>query len=502
MVIFLVYYCALTFSQNIVYTRIFDTKRSNVPLMIINNHPNYFYLLRYDKKGHDFDLERRAKQDGKMLAFTPLRLESINANWFNFENLEYQLLELNGKIYFIFEKAENSHHAIYLKTIDTSGTVADFKELASISRDKTMSDSRFIFSLTAQNKLLIIGEQYYNNSTVKKMALLYDPEKNENLWIKKLPLENPYTGYSREFKCSANNDLFYVLTKSYILSYKRKNVSRVQLSVPVFSYDSLTIVSFLNGEKMFTKKPLLIKKPFDLKNISLVPFNNSVTAMVHFAKQENPGDDSIFFLIKSFKSDLSEILFTNCSPLNAAIAKRLTFYDGTDYDGASDKDYTACEQKSNEDFIYDLSERKEESYYKELLLFQSDLKTGKMISQQIIPRKIFYFPDRTPFKNIGLTTQLLRNKNFYCFVLEDNSNVNKTAEDFNFHKFSTKTDLWGGNLISYCLKENGSLEKKIIYKSNGFDFVPLKYSSNQNDFIFYLNNEKTERFGFLDLKNF
>jgi hypothetical protein len=196
------------------------------------------------------------------------------------------------------------------------------------------------------------------------------------------------------------------------------------------------------------------------------------------------------------------IHYPSTSPLNDLLYKKMTFFDGTDFNNASDKDYSLCDQKQNENYSYTLSERKEENFYKELVLWQTDLKTGQVASQQIVPRKIFYFDDRIRFKNIGVTAQALCNKKYYTLVLEDDGNAKKTAEDFDFQDFSRQKNLWGGNLVSYCLKENGNFEKKIVYKNNRFDYVPLIYSSNQDDFIFYLNDGGTEKFGIFNLNTF
>ena len=71
-IIFLVNYCAFLFGQNLTLSRTFETKRQNIVLSLINNHHNYFYVLRYNKLGHDMAIERRNKPNGEILSFTPL----------------------------------------------------------------------------------------------------------------------------------------------------------------------------------------------------------------------------------------------------------------------------------------------------------------------------------------------------------------------------------------------------------------------------------------------
>src|SRR4051812_2137249 len=126
----LINYCAFLFSQNLTYTRDFDTKRRSVPLQIINNHPDYFHLLRYNKLAHDLTIERRAKPSGEVETFTALRLDSVNADWFDYEKLDYLFIEHNKQTYFVFEKTLNTKKAIYLKTVDSLGRSSGFKEIA------------------------------------------------------------------------------------------------------------------------------------------------------------------------------------------------------------------------------------------------------------------------------------------------------------------------------------------------------------------------------------
>ena len=108
--------------------------------------------------------------------------------------------------------------------------------------------------------------------------------------------------------------------------------------------------------------------------------------------------------------------------------------------------------------------------------------------------KIFFFDDRTRYKNIGMSAQILCNGDYSCFLLEDEDNEKRRPEDFNFHRFSRQKYLWGANLVAYTIRQNNEMTKAVIYRNKGYDFVPLNYSSNQCDFVFYLNKGKTEKF--------
>lgn len=501
-IIVLINYCAFLFSQSITYTRNFDTKRKSVPIQIINNQPDYFYVLRYNKPAHDLTIERRVKPSGEVAAFTPLKLDSVNADWFDYERLNYKFFEYKNTAYFVFEKTVNLKKTIYLKVIDTLGRSNGFAELAYLEKETNVSDIRFEFKQNDDGHLLITGSQFYLNKTSKKVVMLYDLEKREKIWLKKLPLENPYTGYSQSYTANTNGDLFYILSKARVDGYKRKYIKSTQVMVPVFFYDSLFVMSFLKNDGALNRSSLAIHGLSGLKSISIAPGEKQITVLANYTQQSNSGEDNPFFLTQGFSNDLSVEPFSTVTLFKTDIKKQLTFYDGTDYKNAADKDHALVQSITAEGYNYFIAGRSEENYYKELLLWKTNLRTGEVISQELIPRKIFYFDDRTRFKNIGVTAQQIYNANFYSFLLEDADNLPIHPHNFNFREFSRQKYLWGANLVAYILRPDGNFEKKLVHKNGGYDFVPLSYSSNQNDFVFYLNEGKLEKFAILKLDGF
>jgi hypothetical protein len=500
-IILLVNYCAFLFSQQITSSRNFETRKKNVPLAIINKHPKYFHVLRYNKEVHDITVERRAKPSAEIIAFTPLKLDSVNAHWFNYESLDYIFFESNSKIYFLFEKVLNFKREIFLKVVDTTGKSTGFIELAALDKEKNIDDFRFEFKLTAQNKILILATQDYFNGTSKKVAQLYDPEKLEKIWVKKLPIENQATGFSMGYECNEENDLFYVRVNAEIISFSRKYENHSQVEVPVFFYNSVTMISFLNDAPSPVEKEIAVDKMLGLNGISLFPSANDVSLWVHFSKTGDTGEEKVFFLSQKWSKDLATDKYARITPLSSRLEEQLTFYDGSDFKSAADKKYFLLDKMNCNNSCYILSERREENFYKELILVKVDLSTGEILKQEIIPRKIFYYDDRTRFRSMGETIRILSDTNFYSILLESRANIQKEAADFRYHKFS-KQGASGGNVVSYILRANGNLEKKIFYKNDGYDFIPLPYQSDQPDFIFYLNRTRFEKFAILKLNPF
>jgi antitoxin component YwqK of YwqJK toxin-antitoxin module len=95
---------------------------------------------------------------------------------------------------------------------------------------------------------------------------------------------------------------------------------------------------------------------------------------------------------------------------------------------------------------------------------------------------------------------LIQNNKLMVLVLESPLNFSNEPNAFNYHRFKKETNLWKANIVMYVLNEDGTLEKKIMYRNNNYDAVPMDYQSNgQKDFVLYLNNGKSEKFAILNL---
>jgi hypothetical protein len=497
-IIFLILnYCLSIFSQNIKFTRTFDTKRKLVPVSIINNHPDYFYVLRYNKLAHDLTLERRAKPSGEILSFTPFKLDSVNAGWFDYENLDHLFFAKDHKVYFLFERVTNFKKDIFLKVVDTSGKSSGFINIATLDKDKNMSDFNFQYKLTRENNILLIGSSFYINNTAKKIVMLYDPFKREKIWVRKLPLENSQTGYSQSFQCNSRNDLAYMMFKSRIVGFKRKVIGQTQAEIPVFYFDSLSM-NVISEKGTFFRKNLSVQNLSSINTALVNMTDTTVMASLHFSKENDKGEESVFFLNEKFTTDLSTIIFSHTAPLNKRNIEKLTFYDGSDFNSPADKDYNLVKEIAINEKLIILSERTDENYYKEMILVQANQRTGIIEDQEIIPRKIFYFDDRTRFKNLGISSLVACGDTIHVIVIENKSNQKQAPSEFKYHDFTKARNVWGANVVDYTLLKN-ELKKTLIYKNANFDFIPLPYQSNQCDFVMYLNSGKLEKFAFLPL---
>jgi hypothetical protein len=200
-----------------------------------------------------------------------------------------------------------------------------------------------------------------------------------------------------------------------------------------------------------------------------------------------------FFLV--YKPDSTGMKRT-ATAMDAKLVEQLTFYDGP-FRESYLKYHNLLKISEGDSMVELLLERVEQYYSKELLFLSVNKKTGSVTSQRLIPRKLFFFRERSRFKNLGVVVNS-KYRGLSRFVLLENPlNFNKSADDFSYHQFIRETNLWRTNVVMYTLGQDGKIGKELIYRNSDFDLVPLKYeSSYEGDMVFYLNNGRYEKFVF------
>lgn len=487
-------YCIFILGQQqIQFSKTFETKKKNVPVAILNNHQNYFHVLRYNKAIHDFTLERRSKPNCTMLSFTPLRLDSVNAFWFNYEKLDYLFFEEDHKVYFLFEKVLNTKLTLYLKIIDTLGKSSGFIELSNLEAEPGVG-LHFNFSKEKNHKILVVGSMAYSKGITKKSAVLFDLKNLKPLWIKKLPHENSTTEITEGFTVNSNNDLFYTHYKIYSQAFIPRGSINERI---ITEYGPITVFkSFCNSKEMLSKT-LNIKHIEAIYSASLITQNMNVIFAGHLV-EEDLGKRPYLFTVK-LNDSLNETIFTYKHDFTKEITDQLSFYDGTNYKEPAYKNYQLKNVFANSGEALYISERKEENYYKELLCWKLNLETGAVENMSIIPRKIFYFDDRTRFKKLGEAMVTYKNGILNAYVLEHPRNLNTNNNAFKFHDFSKQTNVWEGNIVNYSFTRDG-VNKRNIFSNGNFDLIPIIYQSEStNDEVFYFNEGNFEKFGFISL---
>jgi hypothetical protein len=495
----LVFYCAQSYSQQFSVSRNFQTVKKNIPLGIINNHDNYFYLLRCNKLAHDVIIERRRKPDAEIIAFCPLRLDSVNAHWFDYENLDYLFFESHDRAYFVFEKVLNDKRTIYLKSCDTLGKSSAFAEVASIVRDKNTRDFYFRFKLLESGKILIVATRSDMNDATRKLVMLYDPQNRIVIWKKPLPVENPYTGYSTAYDINNRGDLFYIMVKSRLVGYRRHFSNQQQTMVPVLRFDSLALYTLPATRDTLRKWKIGINAFDRMNSLRVMATDSAVTVCLHFAIEDTiSGKKTVYFVNQGFGHDPDSALFYYVAPLKPEIAAQLQFYDGGDSNEAADKLYSSVESIVQGQYIYQVSERKDDNYYKELLLLKVNGANGFVEFQGVVPRKIFFYPGRTRFRNLGLTNSAVCDNVFYTILLEHRANGKIPAKEYDYRKFNKQQYTNSANVVMYYL-EGDSIKKKVLMVNEDYEWIPLNYRGNQCDFVLYQSRGKVERFVILPL---
>jgi hypothetical protein len=481
--------CMISFSQILTFTRKFETVGKNVPMAIINSHPDFFYLLRYNKSIHDFTVEQRSKPTAEIIGFTALKLDQINSDWFDYTKLDYLFFEQDKKLYFVFERVLNTKKTIYLKIIDTLHKSRGFIEIETLNAEKGMLDFAFEFKTTFNNNILIIASRRYHNAT-NKTVILFNIQKAKIEWRNKLPIENDYTGYSHEFLCNEKMDLFYLRSKTHVASFERKYMHQMQMQLPVVFYDNITLTALLHNEPTIIHSIPILNNVDRLNKIVLSAADNGILVQAHYAiEEEESRYKKVFLSSTKLSDDLSTILYSQTTSLNKDREQQLTFYDGTDSKYAGDKHYSLVSKHGNENYDFQISERLDDAAYKELLVIGTDIKTGNIFTQHVIMRKGAW-PATTAFFNGNLN----------IVTNEAPSNFKKSTAESKYHKFKKESFFWGSNIVMYTITDKGEITKTLVSDNSNLNFAHPNYSGdNQNTIIFCEEKNGYERFATLSL---
>jgi len=483
------FYCSSLFSQSVpgseklFFSRQFDALKKNVPLTILNNHPDHFYLLRYNKLAHDLVIERRAKPSGEMVAYTPLKLDSVNANWFNYEELGHLFYEWNNHVYFLFEKELNFRKEIYLKITDSAGRSSGFIELAMLEKDAATFSIDFSYQPLSRGRLLIVSTRSTVNGIRRRIAMLYDPEKRELTWTKKLPLENIYSNLTANFGCNDAGDLFYLAMKS----------GDRAVDETAERPDSLFLVTWRSASEAPERTHMNTNLLHEIKNSIMVTGSGEPLVIVQGFNSDAKRTREFFLVYQPDSSGIKRV----STPMEGKLEKQLTFYDGP-FKESWLKYHNLLKIIPGDSSVDLLLERVEQYYSKELIFLSVNKHTGAVTTQKLIPRKLLFFRERNRFKNLG-TVMLSSFRQRPSFImLESPANFSKTARDFSYHQFTRETSLWRTNVVMYTLEADGELSKELIYRNAEFDLIPLRYESTyEGDIVFYLNSGRYEKFGFI-----
>lgn len=485
------------FSQELSFSQRFDGAKKNQPQAILNHHEGYFHVLRYNTQAHDFIIEKRAKPSAVLMAFTPLRLDEVNASWFDYRNLDYLFFEHKGRLFFVFEKVVNTRKVLYMKVIDSLARASGFTEIAAMEADRNAADFNFEFKTTHDNKLLIVSSVTYPHHISKKIQL-YDVESGQSLWIRRLPLENSSSGFSSAYVCH-NEDLYYARVKRKIVSYERRYVNHQQTSVPVFSYEEVNLEVYPGLKDAIPFHVPLLANLNSFSGLQILPDSTGVGVQAWYSLSISDSTESKVYLYNSrWSSDLQHNFSQATTHLDTALEKRLTFFDGGDYDQPAHKDYQLMAPVMAGTQLWTVAGRSDDSYYKELVAWTTDPKSGMAIQQTIIPRKLFGFMRRLRFR-YAADAITFAYKGRPCFVLaEAPGNLSRNAADFNYHRFRSENNLWRANVVMYCINDQGVAEKKLLHRNEAYDLFPLPYlSSGVNDHVFYLSSGRYEKFAIL-----
>lgn len=377
--------------------------------------------------------------------------------------------------------------------IDSSGKASGFIELASLDKDKQCLNFGFTYKKTVNNNILLIGYRTDLQGINRKTAVLYSTKKREVIWFKRLAPENTSTVNSHDFDCDAENNLIYLQNVYQILGYETYYTSNGSYTLPQLQLDSLTFhsISSAGNEHDFMK--LNLQELSSIKNSNAFVSNERIVLSVQGLIEDTVKGVTEELIINFIKKGKAQDFIKKVNTYNAQLKKQLTFYDGPTKQYYQ-KNYELKENYSGDQSLYTHFERSEENYYKELVLRKTDLRTGELMYQKVIPRKILFYRNQNRYRSIASVMPSLFGDTLRLVLLENPSNFRRDPNEFNYHDLRKETNLYGSNLVAYRVDSEGKLLKELVFHNDDFDLVPLKYQSNQPEMVFYLNNGKFEKF--------
>lgn len=489
-VILLLLHFTLLKAQPLSFSRIFSGNQKNSPLQIINKHKDHFYVLRYNRIVHDLILEKRSKPSADLLRIYPLKLDSVNARWFDYELLDYLLYEDQRQVFFFFEKILNNEVALYMKTLDSSGVMSRFIPVFS-QKATTGSELNVHFALNAQKKLQIVSEVNANKQVIRKTVMVYDPMLRQISDRFILPPENAYTGYSQQHVVTPAGQLYFIQTFQEVTGYDRRYTSSGTTVVPRIQTDTVSVVT-ISKQQVLTRRKLPTPILSSLHYASLISRGPELFFLMHASAK----DSLPFFYLARMRTDLALVDYIHTQVLDSAPCKMLTYYDGSDESSAGTKAFKLLSSAESSNAATICEGRSEGNYHKEVLVWKAELTAGRVVTQFLVPRKLFFFPNRTYFRHLNELVLLNDSNKTHCFLLENRANKRQLPQDYQHKRFAKQTQLRHGALVHYQLEENG-IKKRLLFENGDFDFVPVRYDGWNDDVVFYFSAGKSERFAIL-----
>ena len=284
--------------------------------------------------------------------------------------------------------------------------------------------------------------------------------------------------------------MYYLQVFAQVIGYTSRYTNYGTVQEPFYRTDSVKLVLIDPAQNL--RAEVLSTEPmsaFHAAGIFLK--NNMVTCALRYSVLDTVEHAPALLLTRSDRN-LEYTRHTDIGALNDTISAMLNYYDGTDNASAGAKSFRALANLplSNNNSLWE--ERVEGNYYKEVVMWDWN-DQGKLQHQYLVPRRIFFFPNRTSFRQLGAVAVVPDGAATSCFVLENRYNQSQDPKAYRHTNFNKQTQLRHGSLVQYRL-ENGAIKKRTIFENAEFDYVPLKYLGWDKDFVLYLNKSRAEKF--------
>lgn len=461
---------------------------------VIGSDNTSFYVYRVKTKGagtHYF-VEKYDKKSLNMIFSQDLKLEEFpNANLDPKQTGTWTIMG-EDKVYVFFPVyAKKDLRKIFvLRAISKNGQVDSFKEVDS---SPERAADFYVKTTPDSTKFLIINELQMPGKAQDVKATLYNASDFSKIWSKTLPDGYKESGI-RSSSYVVNNEGAIAFYFYYMKDFENEEVGG---AISVMSKDN-DQASAVELDLPKPKEPYLLVMKFtsDKELACAGIFRDNAKKATKEKKVRNAG---VFY----YFVNVAEMSLTSSGNdyFPAEVARDLT-YNSPEGKEPGEKYYSSSQLEVVDGNYYLLSEHGYDytdgaRYRREIIVSKINNSEGKVEWTRLLQK---YSTDKS-----GLYNVLGHNGKLYIFCLEHPDAEKRLAAGKTYEpgKYPVASGISGPNVLAYEISESGNVKRNIIYKNDGFCYMPQYQDVTlqaDNDLLIYMKQGGKEKFGTINVK--
>lgn len=454
-----------------------------------DNSGVYMRRTRYKGKGTSYFIQKLDAKTLKSLFTADLSLEDKES--------PHSCYLLKDKILFFSTLYDGKDKKLLLRECSSvdGKSIGTVKQVASLPSDPFGVNGRnfFISFSPDTNKMVIVSEFQWPKKLQDVFADIYEYPGYKKLETKKLINTYGESGInSYNYRVDNTGKFFFLF--NYMIDFEEEIAGKALATMP--ANEGKTAITKLPFEKINIQNGT-----FDLVNGKFVLcglFKDAVTKKERKeGKEKNVGMYSFFIDPKT-----SEIISKGYDYFPADVKEKLNYKDGMVKADPAEKFYSFEDIFTINDNIYVVeshsyvisSDKYYTSYERELIVSKFN-KDGKMEWMKIIPK--------FTANSLNSFNYIVKNNKVYLFYAEHPKNLeNSTITEYDPKKYKDIKNYNGSVLVCTTFDESGKLERKEIFRNEGWCYDPISTNIyvEKDGLLLRMINQKKERYDIVSIK--